>query len=300
MFSRLLVPLDGSHMAEAVLPLVERVAGACKAGVVLLHIVERGAHATVHGERHLTASGEATVYLESVAARLRQARIDVQVHTHEVPEGDVARSIVGHAEEERADLIVLCTHGRGGLRTWLFGTIAQQVMRRGVTPVLLARPVDDAPIAFVPHVVLVPLDATRAAEAALEPAREMALRLGAALHLVVVVATQGTVRGDRVPAATLMPFAAQAALELEEREAQGYLDALAAALRGPGLVVTTEVRRGDVPASLAAEAAEPGVGLVAVATHGRSGVQAIWAGSVAAELLSRTRAPVLLLRAIDE
>lgn len=300
MYGRVLVPLDGSRLAEAVLPIVERIAAAYGATVMLLHVIERAAPATVHGERHLTTPAEATAYLHSIAERLESLGIRVEYHTHDAPEGDVARSIVQHTEEEGTDLIALCTHGRGRVRELLFGAIAQQVLRRGTTPVLLARPTEegDAP-PFAPHTVLVPLDATRAAEAALIPARDVACRLGTSLRLVMVVPTQGTVRGDRLPTATLLPMAAQAALDLEQQEALAYLDGLAATLRSPTLPVTTAVCRGDIASALATEAAEVGAGLIVVATHGRSGLQAIWTGSVTAGLLARTRAPMLLLRMIE-
>ena len=301
MYTRLLVPLDGSRLAEAILPMAESLAGVCAATVVLLHIVERGAPTTVHGQRHLTGSVEAGAYLGEIAARLRQGGLAVEVHIHEAPEGDVARSIVGHTEELRADLIVLCTHGSGRVRELLFGSIAQQVLRRGATPVLLARPAEHgAAPPFVPRTVLVALDATRAAEEALLPARDLALAFGAALRLAMVVPTQGTVRGERIPAATILPLAAQAALDLEGQEAREYLHRLAEGLRDRALPVSTVVGRGDVAATLVAEASARGEVLLVLATHGRSGLQAIWAGSVAASLLSRTRAPILLLRTIEE
>ncbi len=297
--ARLLVPLDGSRLAEAVLPVVERLAAA-GATAVLLHVSERGAPATVHGERHLRACDEATAYLQDVAARLQPAGGAVEIHTHEVPEGDVAGSIAAHAEEEKASLIVLCTHGGGGVRDLLVGSIAQQVLRRGAVPVLLVRPdAAGASPPFAPRTVLVPLDGTAGAEAALTPAADLARALGAALHLVMVVATLQTARGDRNPAALLLPATSRAMLDLQQSDAQGYLDALAAEVRTSGLAVTTEVRRGEPAAALSDEAAEPGVGLVVVATHGRAGLQAIWAGSVTARLLGRTRAPVLLLRTIE-
>jgi nucleotide-binding universal stress UspA family protein len=116
----------------------------------------------------------------------------------------------------------------------------------------------------------------------------------------MVVATQATQRGDAAPAATLLPSASQALLDLQEQDARRYLDDLAGALRGPDLSVTTVVRRGSPAAALAAEAAESEVGLVVVATHGRVGLQAIWVGSVTADLLARVRMPVLLLRIPEE
>ncbi len=298
--ARLLTPLDGSRLAEAVLPVVESLAAA-GATPVLLHVRERGAPATIHGERHLRAGDEATAYLASVAERVRSAGgAAVETHTHDVPEGDVARSIAAHAEEKRADVIVLCTHGGGGVRDLLVGSIAQQVLRRGAVPVLLVRPAaDGGAVPFAPRTVLVPLDGTAAAEVALTPAGDLGRALGARVHLVMVVATLQTVRGDRQPGALLLPATARALLDQQQDDAQAYLEKLAAPARATGLAVTTEVRRGDAATALSDEAAEPGVGLVVAATHGRAGLQAIWAGSVTTRLLGRTRAPVLLLRTID-
>ncbi|HKO25231.1 MAG TPA: universal stress protein [Chloroflexota bacterium] len=315
MYRRLLVPLDGSHLAETILVAVERLAAAYGATVVLLHVIERGAPATVHGERHLRTGAEAQTYLEGLAARLSAGGIVVETHAHDVPEGDIARSIVAHAEEGGADLIALCTHGGGGLRDLLVGSIAQQVLRRGTTPVLLTRPDPSGGAAhpvpsghaspagperpFAPRTVLVPLDGTAAAEVALATAQDVAGHVGAALHLVMVVATLGTVRGERQALAQALPMATRAELDLEGEDARRYLDGVADRLRAGGTVVTAEVRRGDTLSALAAEASKAGVGLVVMATHGRAGVQAIWAGSVATRLLARTRVPVLLLRMIE-
>jgi nucleotide-binding universal stress UspA family protein len=300
MYRRLLVPLDGSRLAESVLPVAERLGQVAQATLILLHVLEREAPATVHGERHLRAQDEAETYLHGVAARLQTQGISVETHTHEVPEGDVSRSIAEHDVEERADLIVLCTHGSGGVRELLFGSIAQQVLKRGAVPVLLVRAAPDgAEYPFAPHRVLVPLDGTAAAEAAIAPALDLARLLEAGVHLVMVVATPATARGEQQVLAHVLPTTARAALDLEEEEAGDYLEDMAVRFRTAGVAVTTEVRRGDTTSALADEAAEPGVGLVVVATHGRAGVQAIWTGSVTARLLARTRAPLLLLRIVE-
>ncbi len=297
MFTRLLVPLDGSRMAETALPIVERLATIDDASVTLLHVIERGAPATVHGDRHLKAIDEANAYLDGIAAGLRAHGIQVAQHTHEVPQGNVARSIADHSEEGHADLIVLCTHGHSRMKELVYGSIAQQVLRCGSTPVLLARPAESGlPPPFAPHTVLVPLDATAAAEAALAPAQYLAQALHACMHLVLVVSTQDR---ERRPAATLLPRTSQAILDMEQHEAAEYLERLATTLRALDLPVTTEVRRGSAASALADEAGEPGVGLVVAATHGRSGLQAVWAASVTARLLARTHAPILLLRRID-
>src|SRR5262249_31408619 len=88
----LLVPLDGSRLAEAVLPAVEALATHGCGRAILLHILERNPPATVHGERHLHTLGEAMAYLDQVAGRLRVAGIDVATHVHDAPVVHLART----------------------------------------------------------------------------------------------------------------------------------------------------------------------------------------------------------------
>ena len=300
-FSRILVPLDGSRLAESAMPVAERLAIAFQGTIVLLHVVERAARSTVHGEPHLTDHAAADAYLRRLAADLQSRGLTVRTHAHDVREDNIAASIAHHGAEEHADLIVLCTHGTGGVRGLLSGSIAQQVLQQGTTPVLLVRPAASGTVtAFAPRMILAPLDATAAGEAALGPAATLAAKLGARLHLVMVVATRGTVRGDRAAAATLLPSATRLLLDIEEEQAAAYLQRLAEQLGARGIMVETEVRRGDTVAELAGDAAEHDIGLVVAATHGRAGLQAIWTGSVAARLLKRTGAPVLLLRTIEK
>lgn len=297
MYRRLLVPLDGSRLAETVLPVAASLGKACGATVLLLHVLERGAPAAVHGDRHLRARDEAEAYLDEIASALRQGGVAVETHAHEVPEGHVPRSIAAHADEEGADLIVLCTHGSSGVHQMLFGSVAQQVLSKGNVPVLLTRPPADGQTPpFQPARILVPLDRTQFAEKALPPAVDIANLLGASIHLVTVVPTVGTTTGELQAVAQGLPTTTRAALDLQEEETRDYLEGVAERLRAEGLTVSTEVRRGDIPAALAEEAAEPDVGLVVVATHGRAGVRAAFAGSIADRLLGRTHVPVVLLR----
>lgn len=297
MYRRLLVPLDGSRLAETVLPLAAYLGRATGATVVLLHVLERGAPTAVHGERHLRECDEAEAYLAEIASALRAEGITVETHAHEVPEGHVPRSIASHADEEGADLIVLCTHGSGGVHQMLFGSVAQQVLSRGDVPVLLTRPPADGQAPpFEPRKILVPLDGSQFSELAIPPAADLARALGASIHLVSVVPTVGTTTGELQAVAQALPTTTRAALDLQEEETRDYLEGVAERVRRDGVTVSTEVRRGDVPGALADEAAEPDVGLVVVATHGRAGVRAAFAGSVADRLLDRTHVPMVLLR----
>lgn len=292
-----LVPLDGSRLAEVVLPTAYTLAAACEAHVTLLHVIEHDAPATIHGEPHLSDAEEAAVYLNAIADRERSSGVPTSVHVHPNPEHDVARSIGEHADELGADLIILATHGSGGLRGLLFGRIAQQVLRHTPTPVLLIWPVEtrSPPMPRFDHIV-VPLDGTPAAEEALPLARSLAAATGARLRLVRVVPTISTLSTQRDPAATFTPTATAALLDLEEEEARAYLARVARQLAN-GTPVTTEVRRGEVAAALAAAVADDAADLVVMSTHGRAGLSGRLAGSVAARLLERIERPLLVIRA---
>lgn len=294
--AHLLVPLDGSSLAEAALPAATAVAAATGARLTLLHVLERRPPVTVHGERHLTGVTEAEAYLTAVAARIGDAGATVDRHVHPNPEGDVAAGIAAHAAEFDADLIVLCAHGRGGPRGWLAGALAQQVIRRETAPVLLIRP-DETGVAagFAPESVVVALDGTAEGEAALAAAVGLARAFGAALRPTAIVATLATVPADRLATARLTPTATSAALDLEEGTAAAYLDALGERVRAAGVSVVPEVGRGDAVEAVLRIAARSGRHVLALATHGRTGLDALWAGSVGAKVVSRAAAPLLLV-----
>jgi nucleotide-binding universal stress UspA family protein len=95
-FRHLLVPLDGSKLAEAVLPPVRELARRFGARVTLLHVLERGAPRTVHGQSHLVDEAEATAYLTGVAKELAAAGLQVDAHVHPNLERDVVGSLVAH------------------------------------------------------------------------------------------------------------------------------------------------------------------------------------------------------------
>ena len=204
MIRQILVPLDGSTLAESVLPAAAALAEGFGARVVLLHIIEERPPETIHGQPHLTDSHAALAYLDEVARRPLFRGRAVEVHVHGPQARDVAESVVDHVREYGADLVVLSTHGRSGLRGFLFGTIAQRALQRGTTPVLLVNPTvaGEAP-PFLCRTILVPLDGTAAHEPALGVAATLGRAWRAALDLEIVVPTAGTLSGHE--AATGQP-----------------------------------------------------------------------------------------------
>jgi nucleotide-binding universal stress UspA family protein len=147
MYARILVALDGSELAEQILPYVESLAERFSATVTLLRAtmpVERAVTAEVGiaaGFVDLTPiieeeRREAARYLEHVAECLRRGGITVQCVQ---PEGSPAEVILEHARRTNGELIALTTHGRGGLGRLVFGSVADEVLRKAPCPVLLVR-----------------------------------------------------------------------------------------------------------------------------------------------------------------
>ena len=300
-FRHFLVPLDGSTMAESALPVAVYLATCLGATVTLLHVLERGAPRTIHGEQHLQDVEQAKAYLEKVALTWRTSGIVLDSHVHPNSIDDVARSLAEHAAEMHADLIVVTTHGHGGLRGLIYGSIAQQVLRRGKVPTLVVRPSEDTGSAsYRCTAILVPLDGTHEYEGVLDVASEVARATAARIILATVIPTVSTATGDLAVSATFSPTATAAFLDLAEADAGAYLDRVATSIRAGGIDVRSIVSRGRTTTQLAVVAREQGCDLAILPTHGRSGVGGTVSGSIGPRLLGEIRSPTLLLRISEE
>jgi len=301
MIRHILVPLDGSTLAESVLPAAAALAKAFGAGIRLLHVVEEHPPDRIHGEPHLTDGDQAQAYLDEVARRHVFQGLAVEVHVHPTKQGDVAESVVDHAQEFGADLVVLSTHGKSGLRGFLFGRIALRALQRGTTPVLLMNPTTSvAAPPFTCRTVLVPLDGTPAHEPALPVASTLGRAWKATLHLEIVVPTAKTLSGHEAAAGVLMPSTTRAILDLAERGAEEYVERLAQTLKADGISASTHVSRGEPAASLVEAAEKVGADLVVMASHAKGALDAFWSGSLTPKVVEKLRRPILLVRAASE
>jgi nucleotide-binding universal stress UspA family protein len=142
MYKRALVPLDGSSVAEAIIPFILDIAGPLDMEVILLRVVEPIVPIVIEGSRHVEVEDvearrtDAEEYLAPLAVELRNKAVRVE---SQVRRGNPADEIVAAARETGADLIAMSTHGRGGLGRLVFGSVAQAVLRHVDTPVLLMR-----------------------------------------------------------------------------------------------------------------------------------------------------------------
>jgi nucleotide-binding universal stress UspA family protein len=270
---RLLVPLDGSDLAAKALPLARRIAAAAGGQIVLARAVP---YASARDATDEALQRGLLRWMKSDLDRLaaRQAGDGVDCWAR-VCRGEPADALVELAELIDADAIVMTSHGRTGISRWLFGSVAESVLRRSLRPVLVVPAVDPPARAAAPTArrVLVPLDGSPAGEAVLDPAVGLARALDARVLLLRVVDP------GEPPAA-----------------ARGYLGQIAERLRGRVAGSELRVEAGDPALRIEGVAAEVAPIAIAMATHGRGGLDRVLLGSVSSDVLHRTRLPALLVR----
>jgi nucleotide-binding universal stress UspA family protein len=296
MYKSILVPLDGSKLAEAVLPAAASLTEKLSAPVTLLHIIEQEAPTEVHKEHHLTQPDEANAYLQEVAKRAFPANAKVDWHVHTAAVKDVPGSIVEHATKElKPDLIIMCTHGRSGVRDLLYGNIAQQVVALGITPLLLIKPKPGAAASFQLDKIIVPLDIGPVHDDSLPATRELARAYNSSIHLLTVIPTFGTIAGEEAAASSLLPVTTSALLDINADNAEEDLQAHLDELRKAGFQVTAEVARGDPATKIVNTSEKMGADLIVLTTHRKAGASAFWARSVAPKVANRSNIPILLI-----
>jgi nucleotide-binding universal stress UspA family protein len=296
MFKHILVPLDGSHLAEAALPAAAYLSGKFNAGVTLVHIIEKNAPREIHGQPHLRDAAEAAAYLETISRKWFAEGLRIERHVHTAEVDNVAESIVQHTGELKNDLIVMCSHGRGRAIHTILGSMAQEIIAMGTIPVLITRPGENEEIpAFSCKSVLTPLDGALDHEQALPLAKMLAQACQAAICLAMVVPRFVSLSGQMTVTSRFLPGTVSTMLELSVQSAEGYLKDLSDKLKSEGFTASAHVRRGDPANTIVAIARELQADVIVLATHGKSGMEAFWAGSVAHKVCSQCRIPILLV-----
>ncbi len=289
----ILVPLDGSELAEGALPYASAIAHALRTHLVLITIWEGTAGEL--GKRFPdlvvqldeSASAHYTAYLDRVRDRLQHPETRIVIRP-----GEASDEIVRAADEVGARMIVVATHGRAGIRRWAYGSNLSHVVAASRVPVLAVGPhalerAGDRP-SF--SRVLVPLHGSAFAEAALPVATELTRALGARLSLMRVV-PWAVQMYPYTAAETYVPSIDEAL----ESDALAYMERQAAALGG---AVDTHVERGEPADKLIDFIESERIDLVVMSTHGREGLARTVLGSTADRML-QSRAPVLLVRPED-
>jgi len=297
MFKHLLVPLDGSQLAEAALPAARLLAEKLPAMVTLLHVIEQDAPREVHGQPHLSGAGEAQAYLDRIKREFFAGCARVDCHVHETAVANVAASIVSHHSEFDHDLIVMCSHGKGRALHLMLGSIAQKIIALGSIPVLITHPDEDNNRSFTCRAILAPLDGDPEHEQALPVAVALAQACKAGLHLVHVVPEFHTLSGRRSVTSRFLPGVTSRMLDLAAADGADYLRKKQELLRSEGIEASVHVLRGDPGNVIAEIPTRTPIDLIVLATHGKSGMTAFWSGSVAHKVCSQCKTPLLLVQA---
>lgn len=327
MFQRIVVPLDGSARAERAIPVAVRLARASGGSIILLRITgipiayepalltSYVAQTPFYAQEIQDAElAKARTYLADVAQSEALAGIRVETEALSGTPATALLDYLGSDGDHQVDLVVMCSHGRTGLRRWALGSIAQKVARHSPVPVLILREVSRTYVGRLiggarPLRVVVPLDGSSLAEAALGPAAQLISALAApaqgVLHLAQIV---------QLPAIAGESRSWQSDLKKQEyllQQATAYLSTRADNIRSAmadalGLKVTWSLSvREDVAEAIISMAErgedieadeEEGCDLIALATHGRGGLERWMMGSITERVLTGTKLPVLVVR----
>ena len=320
MFQHILVPLDGSSRAERALPVAARLAQVSGGMVVLLRVVSPPTEFAPY------PAAEPMTFQATINADLEEARNYLKsitnvsslshVHTEtEVLLGQPAATILSVAKARHIDLVVLCSHGYTGMKRQVIGSIAEQVAHHAPAPVLLLREEGPAFVGISPHEgplgtwrVLIPLDGSEQAVAAIVPSAQLVTALAApgpgALHFIQVVIPPVAEQISQSEREAIVQKAKEYLSATVEHIRQGRV---ASPVAGLQLAMTWSVTiDDDIVAGIARVAEEgedvEGAGVfgksdvIAIATHGYGGLRQWAMGSITERVLQVTRLPLLIVR----
>lgn len=325
MFSRILVPLDGSEIAEGILPYVTQFAKRLNAGIVVHTAVNLESlyvattDASQQEPRNENSGGDPSVDVrrsdtgvtpalrsqievevlrgvesefEEVASRLADQGIETDVIA---TPGRPSEQILATAKAEGCDLIALATHGRNAIGRGLLGSVTDRVVHLSTLPVLTisptraeSQPSDEDPISNV----IVPLDGSELGESALPTVEGLAAAMSLQVRLVCTFDPAEYDRRHRYTSAlTGTPILSQ---EVKAHQ-KGYLESVADGLVSRGFDVKTEVLMGPAASAIVEYARESPQNIVIMATHGRSGFRRLLLGSVTEAVIRSSSDPVLII-----
>jgi nucleotide-binding universal stress UspA family protein len=291
---RILVPLDGSKLAERAIAWADALAGPLDADVELTAAV-------------LPSSGSADAALisgltvesseQQIAALRAMLELEAEYFTNvrpgrlEVLTGTPGEAISSHAQAKNVDLIVMSSHGRGDLERAFLGSVADEVIRNSRVPVLVIRGEVTSPMVELPTTIMVPLDGSELSGAILPHVKPIAHTLGSQLVLFWQVDWQPETLATQGPSIPLDALAAGGHADMA-----AYLERTAADLNAAGIATDVRVWFGNQPESIARFAEQERFGLIAMSTHGRHGFGRWLRGSVTDHILAHTTIPLLTVR----
>ncbi|HRW06357.1 MAG TPA: universal stress protein [Caldilineaceae bacterium] len=292
-YRKIVVPMDGSPLAEEILPHLQRMALPAQSEVHLVGVLEAWRYAMGTPDLAMIdlvqyLRDDLQNYLAQQQETLQKQGYRVTIHCRD---GDAALTIIDVANAIHADLIAMTTHGRSGVRRWTLGSVAERVLHEAEQPLLIVR--HETVSTDTLKYLLVPLDGSAMSEEALAHATNIAQATGATLLLLHVVQAI-----DPTNQRLLFQSKAEAESAVHEwmDEGQRYLDGVGQRVAKQGIRCETRVRLGDPDRVICATTIDAGIDLVVMSTHGRTGVRRWIYGSVANKVLRGLDCPLLLVR----
>ncbi len=294
MFTKLLVPLDGSQLAEQALEPALQMAQFANSQIILLRVpifrqvmLPDASGEVVVWDENLDdqAQIEAEEYLQQVQSRYPHISMITRVIN-----GDEAGVILDTAGREEVNLIVMSTHGYSGFTRWVMGSITERVLRHAPCPVLVVRkegPIND---------VVITLDGSPLAEQALVPGLAIARYFGADPCLLRVYYGGSLTEKERVQINWTEGESGKGLYEQVQASVKQYLDDLARAHESAGQVIETVVMEGSPAFTILDYAEAHSTDILVMATHGRTGLRRFVYGSVTEKVMHGAECNVLIIR----
>ncbi|MXS85179.1 universal stress protein [Nitrosomonas sp. HPC101] len=296
MIRRALIPLDGSELAKQVIPHLLRFITPDQTELLLMTALSSSFHSLVEDASDLptpkqtatTKENKAYKQLHDVAQELNQ--IGFSVMDRLLP-GTPAENILHLAEEACVDLIAMSTHGRTGLGQALLGSVADEIVCNARPPVFLAPAAIPVKSGSVPRTILLPLDGTPLAEAAIPIARQFAQNTGATISLIRIIKPDHSRHGQQNERISTKE-------QSETHQAIHYLEQIQLQLQLANVPSCYQVIPGSPAEIIIRTICTENTDLVVMSTHGRSGIERIIHGSVTSRIIGNTTCPLLLVRGI--
>jgi len=288
MLEKILIPLDGSKLSEAALGHGEELARPFDSELHLLGVCDGP------DEKHRRLM---QAYLEKTAEDVRRNISGKPLSVKAIVlEGEPASRIIEHSLQERMDLIITVSHGHTGIMPWTMGSTANKIVHGAPVPVLLLRAAavkKKGPLKSTFAKMLLPLDGSAAGETALPYVLEIAARLKSEVRLLAVV--ESGRRVHTIGGLDFIRFPEQQVQKMRQ-ELSDYLDSAVKRFRDRGIKARGELRSGHAAEEIIKSAKAAGIRLVAMSSHGKSGLREWVFGSVSNKVLHAGKTHLLLTK----
>ncbi len=284
MYERIVVPLDGSDIAEAALPAAIEIARVLGSRIILLNVCNM-------------SKEECDVYQDYLDMQAKKVAGQIERKADTViVKGNAADEIVNYIDKNKIGLTIMGTHGRSGISQWAIGSVAEKVVREANQPILLMRSQEKCTVSDegILNRIIVPLDGSERGEAALPYVEEIARVSHGEIVLLHILEKQyhfATAADSYVQ----IPYTAEEMKPIKA-EVQAYLDKVSQRLLAKGLHVRSEMLEGKPAEAIITFSGKTGINMIAISTHGRTGLSRVVFGSVTDKVIHSSCARVLIVR----